>query len=112
MIRFVPYFHGQIQFKIGECLTKISGYLSYWQRNIKSIKFETESAIYGPYGKEEGTPFLFEIKDGVINGFHGRSDKTRLRSIGILIDTNIPKPDSPTKNTSCFGFIDNNHQQP
>ena len=41
---------------------------------IQSLTFKTnKNNIFGPYGKEEGTPFNLPIKKGLIVGFHGRT---------------------------------------
>uniref|UniRef100_A0ACD5XT02 Uncharacterized protein n=1 Tax=Avena sativa TaxID=4498 RepID=A0ACD5XT02_AVESA len=55
---------------------------------VKSLKFVTDTAIYGPYGRNEGTPFCISVlDDGRIDGFFGRAG-TLLDAIGAYVNPN------------------------
>ena len=71
----------------GEDITKISGYydkLKGGQTVIRSLTFDTNERSLGPFGANKGT--YFEKKapgKSKIVGFHGRSGRAFLYSIGI-----------------------------
>eukprot|EP01018_Ginkgo_biloba_P039067 Gb_05303 [translate_table: standard] len=85
-----------VQFKHpGEILTKISGYYGIINTYlvIRSLKFETNCANYGPFGAEEGTAFESPSKRNMkIVGFYGRAapdtDNGFVDAIGIYTLTN------------------------
>ena len=62
---------------------------------IRSLKFETGRATYGPFGRETGTPFNFKMSTGCA-GFHGRSstdeDYGFLEAIGVYVRSFASKP--------------------
>ena len=49
---------------------------------VRSLTFKTNKRTFGPYGKEEGTPFNLPIENGLIIGFKGRSGEL-LDAIGF-----------------------------
>ncbi|KAJ9560891.1 hypothetical protein OSB04_006051 [Centaurea solstitialis] len=51
---------------------------------VQSLCFVTNKTRYGPYGFDDGTPFSYEAKGGVIVGFHGRADYF-LDAIGVYV---------------------------
>ncbi|XP_078153556.1 carbonic anhydrase 2-like [Carex rostrata] len=52
---------------------------------VRSLKFETNFGSYGPYGKEEGTPFELPAINGKVIGFYGRC-ATWLDTLGVYVD--------------------------
>lgn len=74
-----------------ETIVGLSGhYSSAPDGAVTSLTITTEFAdgkkrVYGPYGKEEGTPFSFQIGFEKFGGFHGYSDETCLRAIGVYV---------------------------
>eukprot|EP01018_Ginkgo_biloba_P038943 Gb_34671 [translate_table: standard] len=80
----------EVDLSRGEELKHISGHYGYANNYlvIKSLKFETNQGKYGPFGKEDGTPFecLPMIK---ICGFFGRASSGYVDAIGIYA---IPQP--------------------
>lgn len=71
-----------------EFLTSIEGYygsLSQWGPIfIRSLSFESNKKVYGPYGVEQGTYFSLPMTGGKIVGFHGRYG-WRLDAIGVYM---------------------------
>lgn len=51
---------------------------------VRSLKFETNLASFGPYGTEEGVPFQLPAISGEIIGFHGCSHGA-LDSLGVYV---------------------------
>ncbi|XP_008782840.1 jacalin-related lectin 3-like [Phoenix dactylifera] len=91
------YFVG-INFKSCEYLTSLTGY--YGPINpkgkgstvIRSLTFESNRAIYGPYGQKEGTLFRWDFQTGVkFGGFHGLCSDDYLSAIGVYVKT-MAKP--------------------
>ncbi|KAG1359030.1 jacalin-related lectin 3 [Cocos nucifera] len=73
-----------------ESLTMMKGYYGPLRGHhasvVRSLTFGTNAATYGPFGIEQGTPFCFNIPSGVsFGGFHGRSDSSFLRAIGMHV---------------------------
>ncbi|XP_059630122.1 jacalin-related lectin 19-like [Cornus florida] len=59
-----------------EYLVSISGHIeNNTDRVVKSLTLQSNIRQYGPYGKEEGTPFMNPITSGKIVGFFGRQGK-------------------------------------
>ncbi|XP_015072188.1 agglutinin-like [Solanum pennellii] len=78
-----------------EFLVGIKGRYGNYKGNlvVKSLSFVTNAKnIYGPFGKEDGTPFSFVIKEGgAIVGLHGLAD-SYLDAIGIYVNKlTVPK---------------------
>lgn len=57
-----------------ECLISISGYMDQWGPNylVRSLTFESNKGVHGPYGLQEGTYFSSPPNIGKIVGFYGR----------------------------------------
>jgi len=59
-----------------EFLTSIDGYFGSLTQSgpiyIRSLSFESNRKIYGPFGVEQGTYFSLPMTGGKIVGFHGR----------------------------------------
>lgn len=70
-----------------ERITSISG---HYDTYLRSLTFESNLKIYGPYGVEDGTYFSFSMAEGKIVGFHGRSG-WYLDCIGVYI-SNLQAP--------------------
>ncbi|KAK1427328.1 hypothetical protein QVD17_16011 [Tagetes erecta] len=51
---------------------------------VSSIYFMTNQNLYGPYGFDNGNIFSYDIKGGVVVGFHGRVSKC-LNAIGVYV---------------------------
>ncbi|MQL95252.1 hypothetical protein Taro_027919 [Colocasia esculenta] len=75
-----------------EVLTGISGHYSPKDDSsgmtvVRSLTVSTNRpATYGPFGREEGTEFSFEIpSDVTFGGFHGRSSGGCLCALGIYV---------------------------
>lgn len=65
-----------------ETLTGISG---TYDNLVRSLGFSTNKRNFiGPFGLETGTTFSLPIKDGVIDGFHGRSGWW-IDSFGVIL---------------------------
>ena len=62
------------------------GYVGYFSDifTVRSLELITNWRSYGPYGKEEGTPFELSAFDGKIVGFYGRSGEY-LNAIGVYV---------------------------
>ncbi|KAL6527438.1 hypothetical protein OROGR_016528 [Orobanche gracilis] len=70
-----------------EYLTGISGSHGRWGKFpdlVTSLKFHTNRAEYGPFGKGSDTRFSFIAHGGVITGFHGRAG-AYIDAIGVYI---------------------------
>ncbi|XP_008782838.1 jacalin-related lectin 19-like [Phoenix dactylifera] len=100
-----------INFESWEYLTSLTGYYGPIEQKgpvvIRSLTFETNGSTYGPYGREEGTPFRFNFQAGVkFGGFHGRCSSNYLAAIGAYVKTmarHYFKPDPPKYNiTPCL----------
>ncbi|KAK1427338.1 hypothetical protein QVD17_16021 [Tagetes erecta] len=51
---------------------------------LRSISFETNKKLYGPYGAiNTGTVFSHNAKGEVIIGFHGRASRHYITAIGV-----------------------------
>eukprot|EP01018_Ginkgo_biloba_P038947 Gb_33967 [translate_table: standard] len=74
----------KVEFHGDEQLTKISGHYGYADNYhiIKSLKFETNQGKYGPFGKEDGTPFECLPMKKIV-GFFGRGSSGYVDAIGI-----------------------------
>ncbi|KAH7674028.1 Mannose-binding lectins domain-containing protein [Dioscorea alata] len=102
------------QIVLDEPITCVSGYYGPWCLEpdifeseeeapynyttvIRSLKFKTGRATYGPFGHEMGLPFSFKIGTGCA-GFHGRSssddDHGFLEAIGVCVKSFASKPNS------------------
>ena len=88
--------HAGTEYKIDLCrfdesLTEISGTTgpAYNIDNlVKSLKFVTNKRAYGPYGRDEGTPFRVKVmNNGHVAGFFGRSGDC-LDAIGLYVNPN------------------------
>ncbi|KAH7674025.1 Mannose-binding lectins domain-containing protein [Dioscorea alata] len=98
------------QILLDEPITCVSGYYGSWCLEpdiveseeeaphnyttvIRSLKFETGRATYGPFGQEKGLPFSFKMVTGC-GGFHGRSssndDNGLLQAIGVFVRSFAP----------------------
>lgn len=80
-----------------EFLVGIKGRYGNYKGNlvVKSLSFVTNAKnIYGPFGKEDGTPFSFVIKEGgAIVGLHGLAG-SYLDAIGVYVNKlTVPKKD-------------------
>lgn len=67
-----------------EFLISISGYVAenYRFRAVRSLKFQSNKRMYGPFGQESGTPFSFpSIDNGRIFGFFGHCSTDSVTSI-------------------------------
>lgn len=77
--------------RFDESLTEISGTTgpAYNIDNlVKSLKFVTNKRTYGPYGRDEGTPFRVKVmNNGHVAGFFGRSGDC-LDAIGLYVNPN------------------------
>jgi hypothetical protein len=77
--------------RFDESLTEISGTTgpAYNIDNlVKSLKFVTNKRAYGPYGRDEGTPFRVKVmNNGHVAGFFGRSGDC-LDAIGLYVNPN------------------------
>lgn len=89
-----------------EYLTSIDGY--YGSLNymgpifIRSLSFETNKKIYGPYGVEQGTYFSLPVTGAKIVGFHGRYG-WYLDSIGVhLRSYQQPNPSKTLSNSQNY----------
>lgn len=51
---------------------------------VRSLVLETNFAVYGPYGMEEGETFEFNALGGQIIGFHGRCGAI-LDAVGVYV---------------------------
>ncbi|EEE64302.1 hypothetical protein OsJ_19139 [Oryza sativa Japonica Group] len=70
-----------------EILVSVSGYYGSVCGTpviIRSLTFQSNRSIYGPFGTEDGTPFSLPVSSGKIIGFHGRSG-SYLNSIGFYL---------------------------
>ncbi|XP_078167866.1 mannose/glucose-specific lectin-like [Carex rostrata] len=70
-----------------EDIKSVRGYVGYFGDifTVRSLQLITNyGRSYGPYGKEEGTPFELSAFDGRIIGFHGRSGEY-LNGIGVYV---------------------------
>lgn len=71
-----------------EFLTSVDGYygsLNQWGPIfIRSLSFESNKKLYGPFGVEQGTYFSLPMTGGKIIGFHGRYG-WHLDAIGINV---------------------------
>ncbi|KAG6466294.1 hypothetical protein ZIOFF_075904 [Zingiber officinale] len=67
-----------------EYFTSIRGHYGYMRRYlvVKSLTFVSNKATYGPYGKEDGTPFTLHAQGGKIVGFFARCGQY-LDAIGV-----------------------------
>ncbi|KAJ0965014.1 hypothetical protein J5N97_026152 [Dioscorea zingiberensis] len=100
----------QIQFH--EPITWVSGHYGSWclepdiyadeeeapynyTQVIRSLKFGTDQATYGPFGYETGTPFRFKMNTGCA-GFHGHSSSNEdygyLKAIGVYVRSLAKSP--------------------
>ncbi|XP_027336411.1 jacalin-related lectin 3-like [Abrus precatorius] len=84
-----------------EFLKSIDGYfgsLSQWGVTfIRSLSFESNKKIYGPFGVEQGTYFSLPMTGGKIVGFHGRYG-WHLDAIGVYLKSS--QQPSPSKTLS------------
>ncbi|CAL9115705.1 unnamed protein product [Musa acuminata var. zebrina] len=89
-----------------ETLTVVKGYYGPLGNDgidvVLSLTFVTNGGnTYGPFGRESGTPFCFNIRNGVhFWGFHGYSNSRYLCNIGIYVKPTaeykyhfLPKPE-------------------
>ncbi|XP_074562348.1 jacalin-related lectin 3-like [Curcuma longa] len=54
---------------------------------ITSLCFDTNLGSFGPFGRQDGTPFSFELSSSCsLYGFHGSSNSSYLTAIGVYID--------------------------
>uniref|UniRef100_J3M8Q2 Jacalin-type lectin domain-containing protein n=1 Tax=Oryza brachyantha TaxID=4533 RepID=J3M8Q2_ORYBR len=70
-----------------EFLVSVSGYYGSVCGTpviIRSLTFQSNRSMYGPFGTEDGTPFSLPVSSGKIIGFHGRSG-SYLNSIGFYL---------------------------
>ncbi|KAL6005982.1 Jacalin-related lectin 19 [Asimina triloba] len=78
----------------GEILTGVSGHYDPMPAGgtpvIRSLTFQSNKKIFGPFGVEEGTPFTFPINGDIVVGFTGRSG-WYLDSIGLRLSRRRPK---------------------
>ncbi|RWW03736.1 hypothetical protein GW17_00033082, partial [Ensete ventricosum] len=93
-----------ISFEPWEYLTSVSGHYGPVEQRgavvMRSLKFGTNQTNYGPFGREEGTPFCFNFHSGLdFGGFHGRSTGSHLSALGIYVKSislkHHFKPDPP-----------------
>ncbi|XP_078167868.1 mannose/glucose-specific lectin-like [Carex rostrata] len=77
----------EINFHEDEYIKSVRGYVGYFGDifTVRSLQLITNYKSYGPYGKEEGTPFELSAFDGRIIGFHGRSGEY-LNAIGVYVE--------------------------
>ncbi|RDX69341.1 Jacalin-related lectin 3, partial [Mucuna pruriens] len=84
-----------------EFLTSIGGYygsLSQWGPiYIRSLSFESNKKLYGPFGVEQGTYFSLPMTGAKIVGFHGRYG-WHLDAIGVNLKSS--QQPSPSKTLS------------
>ncbi|KAK4777049.1 hypothetical protein SAY86_005737 [Trapa natans] len=79
-----------------EFLISVSGYIEegYSFGVIRSLRFQSNRRLYGPFGDEKGTFFAFPaVDDGRILGFFGNCDNGFVNSIGAYFGP-IPHPQS------------------
>lgn len=79
-----PY---MIEFGSSELLKEVSGTYGLYEgwKVIRSIKFVTNKKQYGPFGRQEGTPFSVPVQNNSsIVGFFGRSGKY-LDAVGTYV---------------------------
>ncbi|KAK2386738.1 Mannose-binding lectin superfamily protein [Trifolium repens] len=86
-----------------EFLTSIDGYygsLNQWGPIfIRSLSFETNKKLYGPFGVEQGTYFTLPVTGANIVGFHGRYG-WHIDAIGVhLRSYQQPKPSKTLSNS-------------
>lgn len=79
-----------------EFLTSIDGYYGSLNQSgpifVRSLSFESNKKIYGPFGVEQGTYFSLPVTGAMIVGFHGRYG-WYLDAIGVhLRSYQQPKP--------------------
>ncbi|KAK4766169.1 hypothetical protein SAY87_007811 [Trapa incisa] len=77
-----------------EFLISISGYIAenFGFRVIRSLRFQSNKRLYGPFGDETGTFFAFPtVDDGRIVGLFGNCDTSFVDSIGAYFGS-IPLP--------------------
>ncbi|XP_078167869.1 agglutinin alpha chain-like [Carex rostrata] len=77
----------EIDFGPYQYIKSVRGYVGYFGDifTVRSLELITNyRRSYGPYGKEEGTPFELSAFDGKIIGFHGRSGEY-LNAIGVYV---------------------------
>ncbi|XP_078167871.1 agglutinin-like isoform X1 [Carex rostrata] len=77
----------EIYFQDDEYIKSVRGYVGYFGDifTVRSLELITNyGRSYGPYGKEEGSPFELSAFDGQIIGFHGRSGEY-LNAIGVYV---------------------------
>ncbi|CAL9195121.1 unnamed protein product, partial [Musa hybrid cultivar] len=95
-----------ISFEPWEYLTSIGGHYGPVEQRgavvMRSLKFGTNRTNYGPFGREEGTPFCFNFHSGLdFGGFHGRSTGSHLSALGIYVKSislkHHFKPDPPRR---------------
>ncbi|KAF3339073.1 jacalin-related lectin 19-like protein [Carex littledalei] len=70
-----------------EYITSVKGHMGpfFGYFVVRSLKFETNFGAYGPYGKEEGTPFELPAINGKVIGFYGRSAGL-LDTLGVYVN--------------------------
>ncbi|CAJ2640300.1 unnamed protein product [Trifolium pratense] len=86
-----------------EFLTSVDGYygsLNQWGPIfIRSISFESNKKLYGPFGVEQGTYFTLPVTGAKIVGFHGRYG-WHIDAIGVhLRSYQQPKPSKTLSNS-------------
>ncbi|THU61338.1 hypothetical protein C4D60_Mb07t22230 [Musa balbisiana] len=109
----------QISFEPWEYLTSIGGHYGPVEQRgavvMRSLKFGTNRTNYGPFGREEGTPFCFNFHSGLdFGGFHGRSTGSHLSALGIYVKSislkHHFKPDPPQRHAEqprlCSASVD------
>ncbi|XP_078176384.1 protein GOS9-like [Carex rostrata] len=79
----------EFNLQASEYITSVKGHISTFNGVfvLRSLKFETNSGSYGPYGKEEGIPFELPAITGQIIGFHARSG-VYLDALGVYVKAN------------------------
>ena len=71
----------QIELRASESIVSVSGHTD--TQGIRSLRFMTsQKRTFGPYGKEQGTPFNLLIEEGSTVGFK-RSAGDILQAIAI-----------------------------
>uniref|UniRef100_A0ACD5VCA0 Uncharacterized protein n=1 Tax=Avena sativa TaxID=4498 RepID=A0ACD5VCA0_AVESA len=68
---------GRSEIRLGtnEYFTGVQGHVGQFEGNtvVRSLTFASNLLSFGPYGREEGTPFTLPAAGGKIVGFHARS---------------------------------------
>jgi hypothetical protein len=68
------FWHVQVYLAPDEYLTSVKGHLGDCNGRfcVRSLTFVGNRRTFGPYGREEGSPFELPASGGRIVGFHGR----------------------------------------